>query len=77
MKFINKEFVGIVAENTTPNNESEKIRIERPKFDEIIESKRLIEKYLGTPANSNILYHLDINQLKNYTDNEIDKIFAR
>ena len=77
VKFINKEFVGIVAENTTPNNESEEIRIERPKFDEIIESKRLIEKYLGTPANSNILYHLDINQLKNYTDNEIDKIFAR
>lgn len=77
VKFTDKKFKGIVAENATSSSENDVIRVERPKFDEIIDVKELVEKYLGKPANSNILYHLDAVQLKNYSDNEIDQIFAR
>lgn len=77
VKFINKEFAGIVDENSTPIEENEVIRMERPTIEDIIEAKKQVEKYIGKPTNCNIIYHLDLNQLKNYTDNEIDKIFAR
>ena len=77
VKFINGEFQGIVSENATTEADNEKIRRERPKFKEIIKVKGLVEKHIGKPATTNILYHLDQTQLENYTENEINKILAR
>lgn len=76
VRFRDGEFVAIDAEDAKPASNREKIRVERPTAKEIVAVKRLVEKQLGKPANGNILYHLDKEQLKNYTDNEIDQIFA-
>lgn len=53
----------------------DKIRRERPTPDEIIKVKKLVEASLGLPARGNIIYHLDQNQLKHYTPDEIDQIY--
>ena len=42
----------------------------------ILEVKNMVEKNFGKPASGNVLYHLDASQLKNYTNNEIDKILT-
>ena len=76
VKFENKKFVSIVAEDYKPLSSKEQIRVERPTFAEIIAVKELIENKLGKSANENILYHLDDVQLKNYTDHEISQILA-
>ena len=76
VKFENKKFVSIVAEDYKPLSNKEQVRVERPTFAEIIAVKELVEHKLGKPANGNILYHLDDVQLKNYTDNEISQILA-
>ncbi|MBQ8673949.1 MAG: hypothetical protein IJ511_07875 [Bacteroides sp.] len=49
------------------------IRLETSDYDEIMKVKRLAEKSL--PASSAILYHLDMNNLKNYTPNEVNNIY--
>ena len=36
-----------------------------------------VTKAFGKPHQANIIYHLDSNQLNNYTDDEINEIFAR
>ena len=76
VKFENKKFVSIVAEDYKPLSNKEQVRVERPTFAEIIAVKELVENKLGKPANGNILYHLDEVQLKNYTDHEISQILA-
>lgn len=76
VKFENKKFVSIVAEDYKPLSNNEQVRVERPTFAKIIAVKELVENKLGKPANGNILYHLDEVQLKNYTDDEIAQILA-
>lgn len=76
IKFENRKFVSIVLEQDTAMSEGEHIRKERVSVDEILAVKQLVESNLGKPSGGNILYHLDDNQLKNYSDNEISKIFA-
>lgn len=57
--------------------EGERVRVERATAAEVAEVKRRVERAFGEPYQSNIIYHLDINQLNNYTDDEITEIFAR
>ena len=57
--------------------EGETMRVERPTTEEILEVKRRVTKAFGKPHQANIIYHLDSNQLNNYTDDEINEIFAR
>jgi hypothetical protein len=53
------------------------MRVERTAVDEILLVKARVEKAFGKPYQSNIIYHLDSKQLNNYTDDEINEIFAR
>lgn len=57
--------------------EGETLRVERASAEDVAEVKRRVERAFGKPYQSNIIYHLDINQLNNYTDDEIAEIFAR
>jgi hypothetical protein len=57
--------------------DGETMRVERPSVEEILAVKSRVEKAFGSPCQSNIIYHLDSNQLNNYTDDEIDEILAR
>lgn len=57
--------------------EAEALRVERPTVAEILEVKACVERSFGKPCQSNIIYHLDSTQLNNYTDDEINEIFAR
>ncbi len=76
VKFTGDKFEAIVPEGDTAVGSDQTIRNERPTAEEILEVKALVERYLGRPANGNILYHLDYSQLKNYTDEQIVQIFA-
>ena len=71
-------FQRLISDNDsyTPT-EGETLRVERASAEEIMEVKRRVERAFGKPYQSNIIYHLDINQLNNYTDYEITQIFAR
>jgi hypothetical protein len=53
----------------------DEIRFETSDFEEIMEAKKLLEKYL-LKNHSIIIYHLDYNNLSKYTENEISKIYA-
>ena len=76
--FHNGKFQRIVSRPEVESlDDGDTIRIERPTADEILEIKSLVEKKLGAPSHRNILYHLDNEQLKYCTDNEITKIYAR
>lgn len=57
--------------------EKYRIKVERPTASEILKVKNLIDKQLRDKPHSNILYHLDQQQLSHYTDNEISKIYSR
>jgi hypothetical protein len=63
-------------DNYTPAD-GETLRVERASAEDVVEVKRRVERAFGKPYQSNIIYHLDINQLNNYTDDEIAEIFAR
>ena len=76
VKFNNNKFVSIVSSEDSLVTNNEHIRYERPTFTELLEGKELVEKCFGKPASGNILYHLDASQLKNYSNDEIDKILA-
>ena len=76
VKFNNNKFVSIVSSEDSLLTDSEHIRYERPTVTEILEVKNMVEKNFGKPASGNVLYHLDASQLKNYTNNEIDKILT-
>jgi hypothetical protein len=71
-------FQRLISDNDshTPTD-GETLRVERASAEEIAEVKRRVEHAFGKPYQSNIIYHLDINQLNNYTDDEIAEIFAR
>ena len=56
--------------------EGETMRIERPAVEEILAVKKLVENKLGKPSRGNIIYHLDKEQLKHYSQDEINKIFS-
>jgi hypothetical protein len=56
--------------------QGETMRVERTSVDEILLVKARVEKAFGKPYQSNIIYHLDSKQLNNYTDDEINEIFA-
>jgi hypothetical protein len=75
VKFEGDTFAGIVSEDAKPLNAKEMVRHERPAATEILNVKQLVEKHLGKPANSHILYHLDDSQLTHYTDDEISEIY--
>ena len=57
--------------------EGHKVKVERPDADEIIDIKAMIDRLLGGKPHANIIYHLDEEQLKHYTDNEISDIYTR
>ncbi|MEY8687928.1 hypothetical protein AB9N12_18040 [Bacteroides sp. AN502(2024)] len=76
VKFENNKFVSIVSADSATSSGDRHIRYERPTPSEIFHVKGLIEQNLGKPHRGNILYHLDEKQLKNYTDDEIDRILS-
>lgn len=77
VKFRDKQFVALVSdENSEDVGEGETLRKERASAKEVLEVKALVEKTFGAPYQSNILYHLDIDELNNYTDDEIFEMFA-
>lgn len=53
------------------------IKVERPTAKEILKVKKIIDTQLKDHPHSNILYHLDHQQLSHYSDNEISKIYYR
>lgn len=53
----------------------DEIRFEDSDLEEILKTKKLVENQL--PDYSIILYHLDYNNLSKYTEDEINKIYAR
>ena len=57
-------------------DKGQELRQERASYEDIMQTKHLVEQCLGRPARGNIIYHLDKTQLKHYTDDEIDKIYA-
>ncbi|WP_289160930.1 hypothetical protein [uncultured Parabacteroides sp.] len=56
--------------------EGDRIRIEKPSFREIMRVKNLVERRLETKSRSNILYHLDLSNLSNYSGHEIETMFC-
>lgn len=77
VKFHDGKFRSIVS---CPENEvleeGDSVRVERPTIGEIAAVKELVESELGTPSRRRIIYHLDKEQLKHYTDDEISEIYA-
>ena len=53
----------------------EKIRVERSDFGEISKVKCLVDSLLRPAINGNIIYHLDSDNLKNYSSEEIESIY--
>lgn len=56
--------------------DSTSVREERASVQEILAVKKLVESILGKPEGGNIIYHLDYEQLKNYSNNEISEIYS-
>ena len=52
------------------------VRIETSAFADIARVKDMIEQRLSERPHSNILYHLDFENLSKYTPNEINKILS-
>lgn len=70
-------FVSIVSKPECDSlQELEYIRLERPTQQEVMAVKRLVEKNLGAPDRGNIIYHLDLEQLKHFSHDEIDEIYS-
>lgn len=57
-------------------DDGDTVRIERSEIDEVLAVKTLVDKKLGAPSRYRIIYHLDNEQLKNYTTDEIAEIYA-
>lgn len=75
--FRDNRFVRIVSDSdSVVLADNETLRVERAPVSEVLDVKRRTERAFGRPYQSNIIYHLDINQLNNYTDDEIDQILA-
>ena len=65
-----------VPHNRTIIHRGDIIRREISDFNEIEAVKREIEQRLSSRKHSNIIYHLDPKNLKNYSSDEIKSIFA-
>ena len=52
------------------------VRTEKSVYDEVLAVKTAIERRLTKRPHSNILYHLDQQNLSKYTDDEIAKIYS-
>ena len=52
------------------------MRTEKSVYDEVLAVKTAIERRLTKRPHSNILYHLDQQNLSKYTDDEIAKIYS-
>lgn len=52
------------------------VRLEESTFSDIATVKAMVEKHLSDHRHSNILYHLDNNNLSKYSADEIDRIFS-
>lgn len=76
VKFNEENFISIISERDSVKSEKEVIRYERPSYPQIESVKRLVEKNLGKPADGNILYHLESEHIKHYSDEEIAQILA-
>lgn len=78
VKFRDGEFHSIVSDPASATlGEGETLRVERPTVEEVLTVKSWVEENLGGVYQSNIIYHLDDEELKNYTDDEITQIFSR
>lgn len=78
VKFRDGEFHSIVSDpQDALLGEGETLREERPTVEEILTVKELFVRTFGEPYQSNIIYHLDNEELKNYTNDEISQIFSR
>lgn len=78
VKFRDGIFHSLVSDPATATlAEGETMRVERASVDEILTVKRWVEESQGAPHQCNIVYHLDSEELKNYTYDEISKIFSR
>lgn len=58
----------------TPEN-GDCLRVEKSDYKEIEKVKHLIDSLLSPAINSNIIYHLDSNNLKNYSSEELEEIY--
>ena len=52
------------------------VRVELPSFEAIREVQQAVEKYAPRDSSSVILYHLDQNNLKKYSSDEIDSLYS-
>lgn len=75
--FRDNRFVRIVSDGDSVElADNETLRVERATASEVLDVKHRAERAFGRPYQSNIIYHLDINQLNNYTEDEINQILA-
>ena len=56
--------------------EGDIVRLEGSAFDDVIEVRRLVEEAFDGRRHSNILYHLDSQNLSTYSPDEIESLFA-
>lgn len=56
-------------------HEGESIRIEKSEYQEVIKVKHLVDSLLNPITSSNIIYHLDSNNLKSYSSEQIENIY--
>lgn len=62
--------------NKTVIRKGDIVRSETSEYENIVAVKTLIEQKLGGRPHGNVLYHLDLNNLSKYSDNEIENIFS-
>lgn len=62
--------------NNTKIMRGDIVREEISEYKNIHRVKEMIEEQLGDRPHNNILYHLDINNLSKFTDNEIDNLYT-
>lgn len=62
--------------NKTVIRKGDIVRSESSEYESVMAVKTLIEQKLGSRSHGNVLYHLDLNNLSKYSDNEIENIFS-
>lgn len=80
-KFIQRDNARYAAKTDIPHNgkiiaAEDVIRHETSDYSEIVRVKAAIEKYMNGHKHSNIIYHLDINNLSKYSSHEIQNIYS-
>lgn len=79
--FVHKGDNRYVARRNMPYNDriifaGDIVRQETSEYSDIYEVKSLIDNLLSVRTHSNILYHLDSDNLSKYSENEIDSILS-